>query len=177
MSEPLSPIRYTLKLKLFADYFQFILEDELAAEMAIETTDWPPDGWWEQLLMYMLAVAPGRIWVSTVRNMTVPVRVDLVDTSPPNDFAAWDHVAEASIEVPSGRVVIKGIESLAKANRLPVQPSTYRVRVYYGGLESISKNGLEGNDHYALILWPAEYSPPALLKKWPLWPPRLSESH
>ena len=30
----------------------------------------------------------------------------------------------------------------------------YRARIYYGGLNSLSEDGLEGDDHYRVVLWP-----------------------
>jgi hypothetical protein len=147
-------------LDLFADYYQFYLRDEK------ETED-QPDDWGDQLVMQMIAVAPGIIGVGTARNTTVPVSVDVVDSRPDNDFTAWDHVTEASLEVPSGRIVIAGTSDyLPDAKRLAVSPGTYRVRVHYGGLDSISENGLAGEDHYHLVLWPEADRPSAILKRW-----------
>src|SRR6266851_298191 len=163
--------RRTLELELFADYFQFTLEDERQAERVSGTVFDPPHDWWEQLSTCMLAVDTGIIWVSTVRNMTIPIRLDLFDTPPLDEFSAWDHVAEASIDVPSGRLVVTWpAEYLPHAARFPIEPGTYRVRIYYGGLESISEDGLDGEDHYSIALWPATYQAPAILKRWPSLP-------
>ncbi|MDW4736332.1 hypothetical protein NQ293_26040, partial [Escherichia coli] len=41
------------------------------------------------------------------------------------------------------------------AARIDVAPGTYRVRVSYGGLDTLSEDGLEGDDRYRLQLWPA----------------------
>ncbi|WP_236601290.1 tyrosine-type recombinase/integrase [Ktedonobacter sp. SOSP1-52] len=92
-------LSYTLNL--FADYHQFYLQDELTE------TD-TPDDWGEQLTTHMIAVDPGIVGVGTARNLTVPVRVDLLVTRPVDDFDVWDHVAEASLEVPCGQIVIAG---------------------------------------------------------------------
>jgi hypothetical protein len=77
----------------------------------------------------------------------------------------WLYV-EASINISSGRVVIAGCtDYFPDAIRIPVEPGTYRVRIYYGGLASISEDGLEGEDHYQVVLWPEKYSAPKILKK------------
>ncbi len=70
-------ISYTLNL--FADYHQFYLQDEQAE------TD-TPDDWGKQLTTQMIAVDPGSVGICTARNMEGPVRVDLLDTRPDDDF-------------------------------------------------------------------------------------------
>ncbi len=152
-------ISYTLNL--FADYHQFYLQDEQAE------TD-TPDDWGKQLTTQMIAVDPGIVGIGTARNLTVPVRVDLLDTRPDDDFDGWDHVAEASLDASSGQIVIAGcVDYFPEAKRLPVSPGSYRVRVYYGGLNTLREDGLDGEDHYHVVLWPEKHQSPQVLKKWP----------
>jgi hypothetical protein len=47
-------------------------------------------------------------------------------------------------------------------------PGVYRARVFYGKLASLSDDGLEGDDHYRIILWPGSPSTPVVLKQRPL---------
>ena len=152
-------ISYTLNL--FADYHQFYLQDEQAE------TD-TPDDWGKQLTTQMIAVDPGIVGICTARNMEVPVRVDLLDTRPDDDFDRWDHVAEVSLDASSGQIVIAGcVDYFPEAKRLPVSPGSYRVRVYYGGLNTLREDGLDGEDHYHVVLWPEKHRSPEVLKKWP----------
>lgn len=51
------------------------------------------------------------------------------------------------------------------AMRIEVTPGTYRVRVCYGALDTLSANGLEGDDRYRLQLWPAPSSGVRILKQ------------
>jgi len=51
--------------------------------------------------------------------------------------------------------------------RIPVPPAVYRVRVSYGGLDTLSDDGLEGDDHYRLQLWPATSIAISVLKQRP----------
>ena len=154
--------RITFTLNLFADYYQVYLQDEL------ETGE-QPDDWGDQLVSRMIAVAPGIIGIGTARNTTVPVSVDLIDVRPDDDVSVWDHVTEASLEAPSGQIVAAGCyDYFPHAPRIPVTPGDYRVRIYYGGLGSISENGLEGKDHYHVVIWPEKNKPPEVLKKWSL---------
>ena len=147
-------------LTLLADYYQFYLRDEEAPENL-------PSDWGDQLVTQMIAVAAGIIGVGTARNTTVPVTIDVVTSRPDNDFTAWNHVTEASLEVPSGRIVIAGTSDyLPDAKRLSVPAGTYRVRVHAAGLDCISENGLTGEDQYHLVLWSETERAPAILKRW-----------
>lgn len=101
MSHSEATPRISFTLSVWAEYHQFYLQDEQAE---LDT----PDDWGEQLTTHMIAVEPGIVGVATVRNMDVPLRVDLLDGRPNDDFSAWDHVAEASLDAPSGQIVIAG---------------------------------------------------------------------
>ena len=132
---------------LFADYFQFYLQDE-------EADGNLGDAWTEQAVSDLLALAPGTIGIGTVRNMDVPVDIEILDGPPQNDLAQWDHVMECGIDVPSGRLVIAGCtDYFPDAARLDVAPGTYRARIHYGNLDSLSDDGLDGDDHYKVVLW------------------------
>jgi hypothetical protein len=124
-----------LNLELFADYFQFYLQDESAkGDLS--------DSWGPEAVDRLLAVAPGTVGIGTVRNMTVPVVVEILDAEPESDADAWDHVTECGLDVPTGRIVVAGCtDYFPKATRIDVTPGPYRVRVSYGGLNSISGDG------------------------------------
>src|SRR6516164_4581776 len=139
----------SFKLSLFADYFQFYIQDETV-------TGDLSDAWNEEAVDRLLAIAPGTIGIGTVLNMDVPVVVEIRDREPGDDSSEWDHVVEASLEVKSGRTVIAGCtDYFPDAMRIPVSRGTHRVRVSYGGLDTLSADGLEGDDHYRVQLWPA----------------------
>ncbi|GHO57783.1 hypothetical protein [Ktedonobacter robiniae] len=152
--------RISFTLNVLAEYHQFYLQDE-------QTETDTPDDWGEQLATQMIAVDPGIIGIATARNMRVPLRVDLFDVRPNGDIDLWDHVTEASLDVPSGQIVIAGsMDYIPDAKRLSVAPGSYRVRVYYGGLDTLSEDGLEGEDQYYVVIWPEKNSAPEILKKW-----------
>lgn len=140
--------------KLFADYFQFYIQDESAPDLD------PNVLWPQEAVDRHLAVAPGHVVVGTVRNMTVPVTVEIVDS------ALWDQINECNLEAPSGRLVIAGCtDYFPEAARIAVLPGSYRVRLYYGKLDSLSEDGLNGDDHYRLVLWQAHSAPLRVLKQ------------
>jgi hypothetical protein len=137
----------SFELSLFADYYQFYIQDEaVSADLS--------DAWNEEAVDRLLAIVPGAIGIGTVRNMDVPVTVEIHDHEPDDDFSEWDHVVEASLEVTSGRTAIAGCtDYFPDAMRIPISRGTHRIRVSYGGLDTLSDDGLEGDDRYRLQLW------------------------
>jgi hypothetical protein len=145
--------------ELFADYCQFYLQDETAAGDLSES-------WTEEASDRLLAVAPGIVGIGTVRNMTVPVSLELLDVEPENDFDRWDHVTECSLDVHSDRLVVAGCtDYFPDAKRIEVVSGSYRVRASYGSLNSLSEDGLSGDDHYRIQVWQAPPIEPRVLKK------------
>jgi hypothetical protein len=147
------------RLKLFADSFQFYLQDESAEGDLSEC-------WTEEATDRLLAVAPGTVGVGTVRNMTVPVSVEVLEGDPPLDAAEWDHMTECSIQIDSGQLVVAGCtDYFPDAMRISLAPGTYAVRVSYGGLASLSADGLDGDDHYRVQLWPGVTTAAKVIKQ------------
>jgi hypothetical protein len=147
------------QFEIFADYFQFYLQDESAKGDLSES--WTPEA-----AHRMLATAPGTIGVGTVRNMNVPVVVEIADAVPDDDTTLWDQVNECTLVVPSGRVVIAGCtDYFPDAARIELPTGTYRARIYYGQLNALRANGLEGDDHYKVVLWSAAPEPVRVLKQ------------
>jgi hypothetical protein len=144
---------------LFADFFQFYLQDE-DAEGDLSNS------WTQEAVDRLLAIAPGTIGIGTVRNMNVPVLVEIADGQPAADLSAGDHVNECTVEVSSGRVVIAGCtDYFPDAARIELAPGSYRARLYYGSLGSLSEDGLDGDDHYRVVLWRAAPGPVQILKQ------------
>lgn len=147
------------QFSLFADYFQFYLQDELADGDLSES-------WDEEATARMLALAPGTVGIGTVRNMDVPVTLEIHDQEPNPDLEDWDQVVECGMEVSSSRIVIAGCtDYFPDAGRVELPNGIYRVRASFGGLDTVSENALEGEDRYRLQLWPASLIvEPAILK-------------
>lgn len=159
MTQPEMNPEISYDLNLLADYHQIFIRDAEAEEDT-------PDEWGKQLVEDMIAVDAGIIGIGTARNTRVPVRIRLVNAQPEDNFTEWDYVAEASIDVSSGQLIIAGLSDyLPDALHITVVPRTYRVRVYYSGLDTISEDGLKGNDRYQIFLWPEEENPPKVLKR------------
>ena len=144
------------KFEIFADYFQIDLDD---CQNMADSIDWN-----KETIENLFAVGYQMMTIGTARNMTVPVTIEIRDEAPSDDFDEWDHVNECSLEVPSGCIRIYGCRDPYKAPQIAVTPGWYRVRIYYGNLDSLSWNGLDGDDHYTIVLWQVAYAPPQILK-------------
>ena len=140
-----------LELSIFADYFQFYVEDDARAADVVDVTDvWSAEAFDRQLA----AIAHG-IAVGTSRNMTVPVIIE-VTSGPPADDPSAELVTESSVDVESGRLVVLGCTDYAPdAVRIDVVPGRYRARVFYYDQEKLSADALDGDDRYRVVLWPA----------------------
>jgi len=102
----------------------------------------------------MLALGPHVIGVGTARNMTVPVTVRICGARPDVSAEGFDRVNECAIEVETGRLVIAGCtDYFPDAARIEVVPGAYHVLIGYKGLDTLSKNGLDGDDSYRIFLW------------------------
>jgi hypothetical protein len=148
----------TFEYKLFADYHQFYLQDEgVDGNLG--------DSWTPEATARDLAVAPGAIGIGTVRNATVPVVIEIADGKPDDNMNSWDQVTECSMEVASGRLVVAGCtDYFPDAARIEIPPGSYRARIYSGNLDSLSDDGLDGDDHYRVVLWSAAPGPVLILK-------------
>jgi hypothetical protein len=148
----------TLNARLFADYFQFYLWDKAVSSDA-------PTDWTDEDVANRLKAAPNVVVVSPVRNMTVSVEVEVHASEPELRLDLWDHIAECSLELPSGQLELHECTG-GSGGVLNVPPGSYRVRAYFGGLDSLSDDGLSGEDRYVVALWPEASGPLCVHKRW-----------
>jgi hypothetical protein len=147
------------ELRLFADYHQFYIQDEsVDGNLA--------DAWTDDAVKRLLAVAPGTVGIGTVRNVDVPVTISIFEREPVFDPEKFDQVVECSVAVESGSIVAAGCtDYFPDAMRIKIPSGSYRVRAGFQGLDSVSADGLDGNDQYHLQLWPAPMGPVEILKQ------------
>lgn len=131
--------------KLFADYFQIYLR--CADTMAL------PEIWDDAIVTQRVSPGPGSLVISTARNMTVPLRVLLHASRPALDPAGFDHLVEAALDVPSGQIIIAGLTEMPDDGHA-VPPGRLGALVGFQGLGTLSLDGLDGDDRYAVHLWP-----------------------
>ncbi|SFU88345.1 hypothetical protein SAMN02799631_02888 [Methylobacterium sp. 174MFSha1.1] len=146
------------RYRILADYHQFYLWDHGASPDA-------PTDFTAADVARRIKAAPFVVVVQPERNMEVPVEVEVVRDAPPLDLDRWDHVAEASLALPSGRLEIHECTG-GSVDVVPVAPGIYRVRAEHGGLGTISPDGLDGQDRYRIVLWPAPFAEVSVLKQY-----------
>jgi hypothetical protein len=156
----------TTQLRLFADYFQLHVMGE-------DAEDDLGEAWTKEAVSDALAVSEQTLGIGTEVNMHVAVTVELLDHPPGDDSDAFDHVVEASIEVPTGRIAVLGCtDYLPDAARFEVPKGFVRVRASRANLANVRQPGEEGYDapeaieQVYLRIWPAPYSAPAVIKRW-----------
>lgn len=145
---------------VFADYFQFIVQDEAASDDFAKI--WTPEALSANVAFGRYAVCPG-----TLRNVDVPVEVAVLDSDPSIELGSVDHAVEGSVQIPSGRVVVMSCtQYFPDASRFSVAPGVYCVLAVMTGLATIQNEWEPADDKYTVYLWPGEARSPRLLKHW-----------
>ncbi|MEU2793745.1 hypothetical protein [Streptomyces sp. NPDC007100] len=153
------------ELEVLAHYSTLLIQDDNA------DLGEPDPAWFGPLVEDWINTAPGIIGTGAARPFTVPVTVDVRRTPPAEDDAELqqaDHVTQASLALPSGRLLISALGFDDELPRIPLVPGTYAVRIYSHGLRTVSEDGLDGEDRYHVVLWPIDEEHPAqVLKRHP----------
>lgn len=139
----------------YADHLAFVISDAEATEGVFDGDTWDKadDAW-------RIAVERHCIVVGTARYDYVPVTLTLRETSPAMEHhGAADHVVEADLELPSGKLAVTGATELPdEVEPLSLPPGLYRVQVVYMPTHLRPKRyGPEDDgDHieYQLSMWP-----------------------
>lgn len=133
------------EFEVFADYNQFYVWDGGLDRRA-------PENYTDEDVRRMVKVAPNVVVIQPVRNMTVPVRLEVHEADPGFVASEWDHVVECSLDLPTGHLQVEECTGGTKLN-LRVPAGSYRVRALFGNLDSLSDDGLNGDDRYCVVLW------------------------
>jgi hypothetical protein len=152
------PLLDSKELEVFADYHQFYLWDSTITSQAPET-------YTEDDVRRRIKTGPNVVVVQTERNLNVPVTIEIHDSEPTLDTDAWDHIAEASLHLPSGNLQIHECTDGPVAD-FKLTPGWYRVRSMHGGFETLGPFVTDGNDFYRVALWPANAADVSVLKQW-----------
>lgn len=144
---------------VFADFFQFVLIDELSDE------DLSGVNWNDTAMRNMLLPGEGMVCFGTLRNVDVPIEIQIVESPPDVDWEKFDHAAEASINCLSGRVAVMGCaDYLPDAVKLEITPGSYRLLYMISGSDSINNEWEPADDLYSIYLWPSQFLPSKLIK-------------
>ena len=153
-----SKVIYINHYEIFADYHQFYLMD------AEEFIEFPTD-YTDKDVQRRIKAEKHIVVIQPERNMTVPVELEILNSAPNNNFDQWQHIAEASLELPSGKLQLEECCGETK-DIINLDSGSYRIRAYYGDLDKLSFNGLEGDDHYKIIIWQAPFEEVNVLKQY-----------
>lgn len=151
-------IIYSNRYEILADYHQFYLWD-------MEMNPQAPDEYTDEDIQRKIKIGDHVIVIQPERDMEVPVSIEVRKSKPNDDFESWDHVAEASLRLPSGNLQIHECTG-GSVDVINLPPDTYRVRAYFGNLADLSDDELEGNDNYKLVLWASPYDEVRVLKQY-----------
>ncbi|MBP0006844.1 MULTISPECIES: hypothetical protein [unclassified Roseofilum] len=139
-----------ISMKIFADYHIIFLSD---ANNNDDISGYISDHSIKDKLVY----TSSKIAIVTARNMEVPVGLGISEKNIPVSLDSWDHIVQCSIMIHSGKLAVFGaVDYQPDTLQIPVNPGIYQVTVLYGGLDTISKDGLEGEDFYKILLYPTD---------------------
>ena len=134
---------------VFADYFQFYLQDKFVDGDLYES-------WGDAAIANLIATGSGTVGIMTARNMDVPVKIIVFDSEPEIDDEKnqVDQINECDLALNSGKLVVLGCtDYVPDAYCFSLDNGIYRVRIYYMNLDKLSKDGLDGEDSYLIHLW------------------------
>jgi hypothetical protein len=145
LSEPALPEPTSVALEVYADYYQFYVQD--AVSTCDTGTIWDDP----ETTKRQIAVGDGLVAVGTKRYGTVPVSIETYAMEPILEPRGIDRVNECSLTITSGLVVGNTIS--AELKPVALASGTYGVRVLYLYQKQVESNEV-GSDQYIVQLWP-----------------------
>ena len=92
------------------------------------------------------------------------MEVGIWDTEPQPILDHWQHVIEAPLTT-TGRIEIDECTGEPQAG-FAVEPGDYTVRAMYRGLDTLSEDGLEGQDFYEIQIWRSPCAGFRVVRRW-----------
>ncbi len=147
------------KLKFFTEYYQFYILDKDSKAETDSKNFWTP-----QADVAKIAVEEGILGITVGKYAEIDVEVNVLETQKSQrNFDEFEHIVEASIDVPSGVLLIQNCTSFETILELNLAPQTYAVRCYSAKLSSIE--GDVGDDFYVIEIWATEKFERKVLKQ------------
>ena len=141
--------------EIFADYNQFYLWDSGRTNRA-------PADYTDEDVSRRIKTGDHVVVIQPERNYTVPVVIETHDSEPSVTEGDWDHIAEASLHLPTGALQVHECTG-GIVTDFEVPPGWYRVRSLHANLATV--HGIDGEDHYLILVWPAPERPVAVMKQ------------
>ncbi len=95
----------------------------------------------------------------------VPVSIEIHDAEPSPDLQEWDHIAEASLNLPTGQLQVHECTG-GPVDDFQVDKGWYRVRSFHGGLDSVHDGKSDAADFYRVALWPSPPDEVRIIKRY-----------
>ncbi|MBZ6086237.1 hypothetical protein KVH15_35240 [Streptomyces olivaceus] len=153
------------EVRVFADYSQIHVADEGAAEN-------PGDLWGDHCVADGVSAVGSLLILRTAVPVEVSVGFRYCSEEPEGGCESFDHVVEASVNIPSGRLVICGpTDDLAHSAKFSVPGGWLRVRASRGNLVSAISADIDADMSDATIekilleVWVAARSDPRVIKR------------
>lgn len=148
------------QFRLFADYFQLYLMDEIAEDDTSEI-------WTAEALDAMLAVSENTLAIGTLRNVHVNFEVEVLQEKPKINLDSWDHASLGYVSFPSGKCAVFGCtDYLPDAKRIELPKGSYAALSLAKGLASIETEWDDADDFYKVILWASDNREFKVLKRY-----------
>jgi hypothetical protein len=135
------------ELKFFTEYYQFYILDKDSKASTDSENFWTP-----QASAYKIAVEEGLLGITVGKYAEIDVEINVLESqNNKRNFDDFEHIAEASIDVTSGVLLIQNCTNFDTILELNLAPQTYAVRCYSAKLSSIK--GDVGEDYYVIEIW------------------------
>ncbi|MEU9065565.1 hypothetical protein AB0D60_01545 [Streptomyces sp. NPDC048306] len=153
------------KIRVFADYSQIHIADEGAPEN-------PGDLWGDQCVADGFSAVGGLLILRTAVPVDVSVDFRYCSGEPDGQYESFDHVIEASVNVPSGRLIVCGpTDDPAHVVKFSVPEGWVRVRASRGNLVSALAADIDADisdatiERILLEVWVAVKSDSRVIKR------------
>lgn len=149
------------ELKFTTDYGQFYISDKNAKGNTGSESFWTDEAFADKL-----AIEDGIIGVGIANDEgIVNCEFEILDSeSLIKDFAEFDHIVEASINIHSGNLQVLDCPNSEIEIETEIENGEYRIRVYSLNLETAFNEN--PNDCYKIEMWKEVYSTRNVLKRY-----------
>jgi hypothetical protein len=147
-------------LKFFTEYYQFYIQDATAKASTDSDIFWTAHATEDKM-----AVEEGLLGISVAKYAEIQVQIN-IHQQKQNIFNLqdYDHIVEASIDVPSGILQILNCTGMEKQVEINVSPGIYTVRSSSANLKTVQ--GDTGDDFYMIDIYPSDKKERTVLKKY-----------
>ncbi len=155
-----SPSTKSYDLKFFTEYYQFYIQDKNTKSSTDSNIFWTP-----QASEDKMAVENGLLGISVAKYAEINVQVNIhPQQQTVFNLQDYEHVVEASIDVPSGVLQVLDCTAMQLQLEINVTPGIYTVRSSSANLKTVQ--GDVGNDFYVIDIFPSEKIERRVLKKY-----------